>query len=261
MRCKICGFNYIKPSDTCCPQCGVSVEDLKNVKEDFYKKNKIKRKRSFRVPGIITAAFIPILGFISYLKGDNNKKNILITSIISLSTYLLTIGCLLISFCVIKRDVYYLIDSKPNQYSIKYKLTLSSLNRVQGSFKITGYEKIDYQFSYLVFDDYGNSVLTSIYAKSKLSYKASGRWTQTKKDDVIKLLFTKEILKLNIKTDNENLIRDTYYEVYSSVIGKEKTNDLLDEKKVKLTYELGTTYAYVAIQDGDKTFNYYNETY
>ena len=67
MRCKICGFIYIKPSDTCCPQCGVSVEDLKNVKEDFYKKNKIKRKRSFRVPGIITAAFIPILGFISYL--------------------------------------------------------------------------------------------------------------------------------------------------------------------------------------------------
>ena len=266
MRCKICGFNYIKPSDTCCPQCGVSVEDLKNVKEDFYKKNKIKRKRSSSSSSVITAAFIPILGFISYYK-VNKEKNILITSIISSFFYLLILGCLFISFCVIKTDVYYLLDNKENQYSIKYKLTLHSLNRVQGNFKITGYEVIeyktfipqyDYEYNGFGYEHVFTGNYTIKYGKSKFTYKASGIWTQTKKEDVIKLLFTKEILKLNIIIDEADIIYDSYYKVYSSVIGKDKTNDLLDEKRVKLTYELGTAYNYAILDQKNKTFeNYY----
>ena len=64
-------------------------------------------------------------------------------------------------------------------------------------------------------------------------------------------------MKLEIYDDYGSTIKETYYEIYLPIIGEEKTNDLIDGKRVVLTYDSYTVGEYILINDTNQSFEFY----
>lgn len=244
MKCNNCGF-IMKVNRKYCKKCGVNIEEFNRINnyETEYKTNKYD---------ILLSIFVPIKGFISWFNSKRKKVIILLSSIFGTFIYIGLITLLLTSL-FIRNEKIYTFSEDGAELTIKLK----EEDETGGTFKVSGYSKINYHE--IVYDYFLGQVMgdTHIVLNSKFRYSGQGFWVKKKKENVLELWFLKETMKLEIYDDYGSTIKETYYEIYLPIIGEEKTNDLIDGKRVVLTYDPYTVGEYILINDTNQSFEFY----
>lgn len=245
MYCRNCG-NELKENEKYCHVCGVNIEELNYINSVDYNKEEVYEEK-IDSNRIFLYLLVPIAGFISSRKSKKNKIAILISSIIGSFIYLILIFLILISLYIQKNLTYTYHKNAVNGVKVEMSVILFN-NDDEGTFYISGsnflnkYIQVDYNRFYPL--------------EYELEYSGYGYWTRTRDPNIIELQFLSETMKLEIKKDYEDIIKDTFYNIYAYTLGSSKFDKLLEGKRVTVKYDLGAVYFPININESNKTFKY-----